>query len=127
MRSVSFALWLLLGASGCQSAADACVAAGGRCIIGPATNCARSGESCNTNPPNPGGAVCCFEFLDAGDAAADARPTDGGLDAGVCTPGQDETCNDDPTINSLHGQCLPDHSCACSIAPGLNPATGKCR
>jgi hypothetical protein len=119
---------VMFGGGACQTAADACVSAGGRCIIGPDINCARRGESCNTNPPNPGGAFCCFEFADAGDAAAEANTMDGASDAGgVCTPGKDQTCNDDPTINSIHGTCLPDRSCSCSIGPGLNPVTGKCR
>jgi hypothetical protein len=56
-----------VGSGACQSAAEACVSAGGRCVLGGATNCVKSGESCNTNPPNPGGAFCCLAFADAGD------------------------------------------------------------
>jgi hypothetical protein len=44
-----------------------------------------------------------------------------------CTPGADQTCNDDPTISSLRGTCLPDHTCSCVSGASLNPATGKCR
>jgi hypothetical protein len=89
-------LLIALGALSCngsQSAADACISAGGQCVVGPATNCAKSGGSCNTDPL-PGGAVCCLEFVDA---AGDGDVGDGGVtgnDAssqppcGACASGQ---------------------------------------
>jgi hypothetical protein len=49
-----------------------CANAGGRCVIG-GFNCAKTGpeNTCNCNPAcNPGGAVCCVAFIDAGDAQA---------------------------------------------------------
>ena len=43
----------------------------------------------------------------------------------VCTPGQDQTCNDDLEISSITGICNDDGTCSC---PGeINPATGLCR
>jgi hypothetical protein len=65
----------------------------------------------------------------ASDGHHDAPPDLVSPDAAarVCTPGQDSTCNDNPSISSLHGKCLPDGTCSCTIGPGLNPATGKCR
>jgi hypothetical protein len=44
--------------------------------------------------------------------------------AGVCTVGADQTCNDNPTINSLHGQCLAGGHCTCNFGPLT--ASGKC-
>jgi hypothetical protein len=45
----------------------------------------------------------------------------------TCTPGADQTCNDDPVISSLRGRCQADLTCACNPGATLNPATGKCR
>jgi hypothetical protein len=44
---------------------------------------------------------------------------------GVCTPGADQTCNDNPAFSSIHGTCQSDGSCVCS--PGFSLLTsGKC-
>jgi hypothetical protein len=43
----------------------------------------------------------------------------------VCTPGQDQTCNENPALSSIHGHCTDAATCTCSIG-GLNPATGRC-
>ena len=53
----------------------------------------------------------------------------GGLDgaAGVCTPGQDQTCNDSPTVSGLWGACNADGTCRCNPGYMINPQTGKCR
>jgi hypothetical protein len=48
-------------------------------------------------------------------------------DAGsVCTVGQDFTCNEDPSLAAINGQCV---SGACVCNPGfiVSPETGKCR
>jgi hypothetical protein len=42
-----------------------------------------------------------------------------------CTVGQDQTCNDDPTISSIHGHCLTAGYCSC-YPNAINPSTGKC-
>lgn len=44
----------------------------------------------------------------------------------VCTPGADQTCNDNPAISSLHGMCTPASVCVCRPQYAKNPATGKC-
>lgn len=44
----------------------------------------------------------------------------------ACTPGADQTCNDNLAISSLHGRCNPDSTCTCDTAFAKNPATGKC-
>jgi hypothetical protein len=43
----------------------------------------------------------------------------------TCSPGFDSTCNDDPTINSIHGHCNEAARCVCPLNT-LNPATGRC-
>jgi len=51
--------------------------------------------------------------------------TDGGAMTGVCTPGQDQTCNENPAISSLRGRCQPDGTCVCS-GGAPSPTTGRC-
>jgi hypothetical protein len=49
-----------------------CANAGGRCVFG-GFNCALTGpeNTCNCNPAcNPGNAICCVAFIDAGDPQA---------------------------------------------------------
>jgi hypothetical protein len=61
-----------------------CMAAGGRCIVGPAVGCIAEGppNTCNCNPGcAPSGAICCVAFADAGPADA-AR-----ADAAGCSTG----------------------------------------
>jgi len=51
------------------------------------------------------------------------------VDGGVrtaCTPGADQTCNDDPSLNSIHGVCQANGTCVCAVGGSLNPNTGKC-
>jgi hypothetical protein len=49
-------------------------------------------------------------------------PTDANVG---CTPGQDQTCNDDPTAVTNRGVCLSAGTCQCT-APCVNPVTGRC-
>ena len=60
--------------------------------------------------------------VDAGPVSA----TSGGI-VGVCTVGQDRTCNADPVASDVRGKCLWDGSCSCT-APNalLNSQSGKC-
>jgi hypothetical protein len=44
----------------------------------------------------------------------------------VCTPGQDQTCNEDPTVSALYGHCNQDGTCSCNAPFVKNGATGKC-
>jgi hypothetical protein len=84
----------VLGCNGSGSGSDACISAGGRCVVGGAVNiCTKLGPlGCNNDPPNPGGAFCCLEFLDAGDAGCSAPDattyscTPQAPDAGGCAP-----------------------------------------
>jgi hypothetical protein len=58
-------------------------------------------------------------------ALAACVPDDGTLPA--CTPGEDQTCNLDPEISSLHGRCEDDATCTCLDGYELDEATGRCR
>ena len=45
----------------------------------------------------------------------------------VCTPGMDQTCNDNPVISSLHGTCNEDGTCTCKKGFAKNTKTGRCK
>lgn len=63
---------------------------------------------------------------DAGKHDAVAADHPGTMDTGVgCTPGRDQTCNDDPTSETNRGVCLSDGTCQCEW-PCMNPTTGRC-
>lgn len=55
-------------------------------------------------------------------------PKDAGPDvtAGVCTPGMNQTCNDDPVSAAVMGVCQANGTCSCNSGYVLNTATGKC-
>lgn len=108
--------------------------AGAECITG----CSRGAYPCTA--PDPPNAWSCSgpgigsadRFLEAGCTSAPINSVAWCCPAVfmsqcVCTPGQDWTCNDNPTISSIHGTCLPDHSCSCSMGSVWNPATGRCK
>jgi hypothetical protein len=44
----------------------------------------------------------------------------------VCQPGMDQTCNDNPVVQSTHGTCEPDGTCTCKDGFAKNPKTGRC-
>jgi hypothetical protein len=43
----------------------------------------------------------------------------------VCTPGADQTCNDNPATSAVHGHCLADQRCSCN-SPYKLLSSGKC-
>src|SRR6266404_1374980 len=45
---------------------------------------------------------------------------------GACTPGMDQTCNDDLSTSTLLGTCRADASCSCWYPGATNPVTGRC-
>ena len=72
-------------------------------------------DGCSTCTCHSSGGVTCDK----------TSCSDAGVRTGVCTPGNDWTCNEDPTVNSVRGSCQPDGSCRC--ATGLvSPYTGRC-
>jgi len=79
-----------------------------------------SSDGCNTCSCTAGGMIACT-LRACGDAAV---PPDGGP-AGVCMLGADQTCNDDPMLNTIIGKCRPDLTCECGTATP-NPKTGRC-
>jgi len=65
-------------------------------------------------------------------ATHDARDLGSVLDLGgdvglACTPGMDQTCNDDALSSSLWGSCTAEARCVCKAGFDINPATGRCR
>jgi len=60
----------------------------------------------------------------AGTSGAGGTAGAGGA-AAVCTPGADQSCNDNPAWSSIHGHCTDAGACACSDA-GTNPDSGRC-
>jgi hypothetical protein len=71
----------------------------------------------------------CFQVTCSPDAGTDAAgagtdAADGGI-AAVCTPGADQTCNDNPAWSSIHGRCTDGGVCVCGDA-GTNPDSGHC-
>ena len=46
--------------------------------------------------------------------------------AGVCTVGDDQTCNDNIALNAFHGHCLTGGRCGCIQGSNLVAASGKC-
>jgi hypothetical protein len=46
--------------------------------------------------------------------------------AGVCTVGDDQSCNDNIGLNAFHGQCVAGGRCICKLGPGQLAASGKC-
>ena len=46
--------------------------------------------------------------------------------AGVCTVGDDQSCNDNIGLNAFHGQCVAGGRCICKLGPGHVAASGKC-
>jgi hypothetical protein len=98
-------------------------------------------DGCNSCTCTAGGMVACTEK-----ACSDSGVvTDGGTDApipcydangkvvacadggpvGVCMPGADQACNDDPAVNTILGKCRSDYTCDCGSHP-INPTTGRC-
>ncbi len=59
--------------------------------------------------------------------ASDAVLRDGTSERPLpCTPGADQTCNDNPVVSSIWGSCQPDGTCACTSGHVVNPSTGRC-
>lgn len=50
-----------------------------------------------------------------------------GVGCRACTPGLDQTCNDNPLISSTTGKCSAQGTCTCDAGHTLVPATGRCR
>ena len=122
-----------------------CAEAGGVCV-GLAPSSCPSGNHWGDGhvyPCGPGiGLACCLPDATVCNLAHDPLPCaqesdctsygatcKGGSCACVamnCTPGHDETCNDDPAISGLNGHCTSFGSCECITAKPKSQTTGKC-
>lgn len=77
--------------------------------------------------------ACAKDAQPSTPASAAASAADAGLEttaatavnAPACTTGQDQTCNDNPSISSLHGKCSAQATCEC-VAPFTKLASGRC-
>jgi hypothetical protein len=68
---------------------------------------------------NPSSGRCAYAPRDASpDITPDARS--------VCTPGMNQTCNDDPISAAVSGVCQANGTCSCNDGYSKNAITGKC-
>jgi hypothetical protein len=74
-------------------------------------------DGCNTCTCTSGGLVACT-------VQSCPQPNPDASTLIPCSPGKDFTCNEDPTIQSLRGTCLPDGTCKCTTP--TSPITGRC-
>jgi len=74
--------------------------------------------------PDAGGDGAPSNISDASDAVVQEPDAIG---AGFCTPGADQTCNDDPTISAFEGTCVPQGWCVCHDGFSINRKTNRCR
>ena len=63
----------------------------------------------------------------AGDGSGSGGLTGGDAATAVCTPGADQTCNDNPTFSSLHGHCTDAGTCICGNDAATLPSSGRCQ
>lgn len=66
--------------------------------------------------------LCLSLALGAAGCGGDSSPPE----SKACTPGSDQTCNDDPAISSLHGACDSEGICTCKTGFAKNTKTGRC-
>ena len=109
-------LELLCLSTGGQPSSSLCCASSGdypdSCAVGACSCAPTNSHTVNTCVcPNNG----CFS------------PTIGCVGpTGVCTVGNDLSCNDSLAVNGTHGHCLADGRCACATGFTLIAASGKC-
>jgi hypothetical protein len=57
----------------------------------------------------------------------DLAPRDEATDRPLaCTPGMNQSCNDNLLVSSIWGTCQPDGTCLCTTGHVINPDTGRC-
>jgi hypothetical protein len=61
----------------------------------------------------------CFQGPTCPDGGAD------GQTGAICTPGADQSCNDNPALSSIHGHCTDAGACECGSYV-QNPDSGRC-
>lgn len=56
-----------------------------------------------------------------------AAPVDASADrTTACTPGMDQTCNNDPLVSALWGTCQSNGTCTCNSGFTVSATTGRC-
>jgi hypothetical protein len=80
-------------------------------------------DGCIQGPPCPDGGAGAGGSLGTG--GADGRGGGSGA-ASVCTPGADQSCNDNPAVSSIHGHCTDAGVCVCNNDASTNPDSGRC-
>jgi hypothetical protein len=116
-----------VGGKACQEGEYCDYAAGNGCDVEDGMGVCQSQPQACTMEYNP---VCGCDKQTYGNACGAAaagisiRYT-GECKTGVCTYGQDWSCNDNPIISSIHGTCNEDGTCTCT-GYGYNSQTGKC-
>ena len=117
----SFCYSVFIDPHDCACAAAGCCARFHHCAEGSSGAQCYGGVSCALAPPFCEGPYVvsyrndCFEGCVNG---MDCAP--------VCTPGADQTCNDNPIVAALHGHCTATGTCQCAGTYVLNPNTGRC-
>jgi hypothetical protein len=87
--------------------------------------CAGAGPDCIDPARVPGNdPLPLIEGLTDDQGAFTLRVPNASLTA--CTPGEDQTCNDDPNVSSTYGRCSDTGTCTCMAGSTLNPDTGRC-
>jgi hypothetical protein len=90
--------------------------------------CGRAGLDDGAGAGEAGGGVVAGAAGVTG--AAGASGAAGGTVMGVCTPGADQTCNDELSVSALWGHCVDGGAggaCECHDGFSINPKTGRCR
>ena len=81
-------------------------------------------RACATAADCRGTQQCARVELFPGDPSSPASPEP--VCWFACQVGMDQSCNDNPSISSLHGECQADGTCTCKNPFQKNPATGRC-
>jgi hypothetical protein len=67
----------------------------------------------------------CTKDADCGPSCSTYRCNAGRCQLAICTPGQDQTCNENGAISGLAGTCNANGTCSCGPGYILFP-DGKC-
>jgi hypothetical protein len=103
----------------CACAGLGCCARFNHCAQGAGAQC-YGGVSCALSPPFCEGPYVVSYRGDCFEGCVNSLDC-----APVCTPGADQTCNDNPIVSSFHGHCTDAGTCQCN-GTILNPNTGRC-
>jgi hypothetical protein len=115
---------------------QACNSDGSECVP-PAAMCTTNAEcgcGCGCASAAGGGGMChctgavpptCNQASDCGPTCAGIACTNHQCVLPACTPGEDQTCNENPAMNAFAGQCTFARTCVCKMGFSLKP-DGKC-